>query len=229
MAIVAELLTLCLKDIGIVGEGQTASPDSMQDAFDTLKQMLGMWQADKLYIYASKEISVTLTGAASYTVGTGGVVNIPRPVKIAAAFWRSGNIDYAMQVLNSFEDYERIALKDSGALPSAVCYVASYPLATLYVYPSTSTGDLRLVTRIDLPSYVDSYDDLALPPEYAMAIRYSLDELLSVSFQTPLRPDIPPMAMKARKIMKRNNVSIPLAQMPAALSGRAVSDIRRVY
>lgn len=229
MTIVADLLNLCLKDIGIVGEGQTASADSMADAFDTLKQMLGMWQADKLYVYASKEIAATLTGAASYTVGTGGVVNVPRPVKIDAAFWRSGGVDYPVEVLDSFVDYEAIAVKGQGGeIPSAICYVPSYPLGTLYVYPSTSAGALHMVARVDLPSYVDSFDDLALPPEYALAIRYSLDELLSISFQAPLRPDIPPMAAKARKIMKRNNVSIPLAQMPGALS-RGYSDIRAIY
>jgi hypothetical protein len=228
MTAVIEIIDLCLKDIGMVGEGQTASDSSIADAFATLKQMLGQWQADKLYVYAQKEIITTPTGAVSYSVGPGADVDVPRPLKIDSAFWRSGAVDYPVVVFHSLEDYARITLKSSGAMLAALCYVPTFPLGTLYVYPQTSAGgELHMITRIDLPVYESSYDDLAVPPEYAMAIRYSLDEHLSTTFQTPLRPDIPALAQRARKVMKRNNISIPLAQMPPTLMRGRRSDIRQ--
>lgn len=217
MTTVVELLNLCLKDLGVVGEGQTASADSMNDAFTTLQQMLGLWQADKLYVYAQREIPATLTGQTSYTVGAGGDINTARPVKIDGAIWRLNGVDTPLTVFQSFEDYQRIGVKVAGGTPCAVCYVGTFPLGTLYVYPNDASGELRLIARTDLPTLFNITDTISLPPEYVMALRYSLDEYLATLFQTPLRPDIPALAARARKIMKRNNVSIPLSKMPSTV------------
>lgn len=217
MTTVVELLNLCLKDVGVVGEGQTASADSMNDAFTTLQQMLGLWQADKLYVYAQREIPAALTGQTSYTVGAGGDINTARPVKIDSATWRLNGVDTPLTVFQSLQDYERIGVKAAGGTPCAVCYVGTYPLGTLYAYPGTATGNLILIARVELPTFFTVTDTISLPPEYVMALRYSLDEYLSAMFQTPLRPDIPALAARARKIMKRNNVSIPLSKMPSTV------------
>lgn len=225
MTTVADIINLALKDVGVIGEGQTASGTTMDDAFATFNQMVGLWQADKLYVYAQKEVTATLTGATSYTIGTGGVIDVARPIKIDSAYWRSNNHDYPVQVLSSYEDYARVGSKGlTGSAPAAICYVPSYPLGTVYVFPASSEGSLRLVMRTDLPTFVDITDTVVIPPEYHSALRYSLGEYLSTTFQTPLRPDIPALAGRARKIIKRNNVSIPLAQMPDVLT-RQVYDI----
>ena len=217
MTTVAEIISLALRDVGVLGEGQTASADVIGDSLTTLGQMLGLWQADKLYVYAQKEVIATLTGAAYYSIGADATINAARPVKIDAAFWRSNGVDYQVDVFASFEDYARIGSKASGTQPCAICYVPSYPTGTLYVYPSGATGELHIITRTDLPTLSELTDTLVIPPEYHAAIRFSLGEYLSTTFQTPLRPDIPALASRARKIIKRNNVSIPLARMPAAL------------
>lgn len=226
MTTVAEILSMSLRDVGVIGEGQTASATTIDDAFQSLVQMLGLWQADKLYVYAQKEVSVTLTGATSYTIGVGGTINVARPVKIDAAFWRSNGQDTPVEVIQSLQDYELIGSKSlAGSAPCAICYVPSYPLGTVYAYPANSTGTLHLVMRTDLPVFTDISDTVIIPPEYVGALRYSLCEYLSTVFQTPLRPDIPALAGRARKIIKRNNVSVPLAQMPGALT-RHMYDIR---
>lgn len=220
MTSVAEIIDLALKDLGIVGEGQTASGTTLADAFATLNQMLALWQVDKLYVYASKTVAATLTGAASYTVGAGGDLNVQRPHKIDAAFWQGGGVDYPVDVLHNLGDYQQ-AYKAGAGQPHAIRYEPTYPLGTLYPLPSGATGTLILVTRVDLPTYIGTTDDISLPPEYALAVRYNLAEQLSSAFQTPLRPDVAAMAVRAKKILKRNNLSIPRSQMPSNLiSGR---------
>lgn len=221
MTTVAELISLSLRDVGVLGEGQTASADVMADSLTTLGQMLGMWQADKLYVYAQKEVVATLTGATSYTVGAGGNINTARPVSLDAAFWRSNGEDYPVEVMQSYEDYARIGNKTlTGSSPCAVCYVPAYPLGTLYVYPTGAAGALHLVMRTDLPALTNLTDAVSIPPEYHAALRYSLSEYLSTTFQTPLRPDIAALASRARKLIKRNNVSIPQSRMPGVLGLR---------
>lgn len=44
------LITSAMKDAGVIGAGQTASSDDMQDAFDSLTGMLALWQIDKLLL-----------------------------------------------------------------------------------------------------------------------------------------------------------------------------------
>jgi hypothetical protein len=227
MTTVAEILTLSLKDVGVIGEGQTASATTIDDAFQSLIQMFGLWQADRLYVYAQKEVVATLTGAASYTIGAGGNIAASRPIKVDAAFWRSNGQDYDVEVFQSYEDYARLGNKLlNGAAPCALCYVPAYPLGTVYVYPNGTSGALHLITRTDLPTFTTISDTVSIPPEYLEAVRYSLSERLSTAFGTPLRPDIPAMAARARRIIKRNNVKIPLSRMPGALA-RNVYDIGR--
>lgn len=221
MTTVAEIVNLALRDVGVVGEGQTASGETMADAFTTLNQMLGLWQADGLYVYAQKDITATLTGAATYTFGTGGAINAPRPVKVDSAFWRSQGHDYPVSVIASFEEYSRIGNKLGGTMPAAICYVPDFPLGTLYVYPNGATGELHLITRADLPTFVALTDTISIPPEYHTALRYSLGEYLCTTFQSPMRPDLPALASRARKIIKRNSVRVPASQMPAALGHRS--------
>lgn len=217
MAAVIDIINQALKDTGVIGDGQTANDEQVTGAFDTLNQMLAQWQVDNLHVYAQKEVVLALTGAQQYTVGTGGAVNIIRPVKIDAAFWRKGGIDYPVEVMNAFEDYEQLTFKALGSIPRAVYYLPTYPMGALYVYPQANEGELHLVMRADLPTYVTAADNLALPPEYAAAVRYSLGELLCVENQTPLRPDLAAFAKRARAILRRNNTRIPQLNMPTAV------------
>ena len=48
---VARILNLALKDAGVLGEGETAGAEMLQDAFDTFKQMIAQWQEDAQMVY----------------------------------------------------------------------------------------------------------------------------------------------------------------------------------
>lgn len=217
MAAVIDIINQALKDLGVIGDGQTANDEQVTGAFDTLNQMLAQWQADNLSVYAQKEVVLQATGAQSYSVGPGGAVSIARPVAIDSCFWRKGGIDYPVAVLNALDDFESITFKALGSIPRGVHYLPSFPMGALLVYPQPSDGEFHLFMRCDLPTYITAADSLALPPEYAAAVRYSLGELLSVENQTPLRPDLAGMAKRARHVLRRNNVRIPQLGMPASI------------
>lgn len=217
MTTVADILDLALKDAGVIGAGQTASAEDTNDAFSTLKQMVAQWQIDGLMVYATAQVSFSLTGAQSYTVGSGGAINTTRPKEIIAAFWRDGSTDTPLEVLTATEDYQRIGDKSSTGSPECVFYSPSNPLGTLYVHPVGSSGALHLTVLQPLTTYASIADDLALPGEYELAARFCLAELLCTTFGTPLRPDVAAQARKGRKLVKRNNVRIPSLQMPPQL------------
>ena len=221
---VSDLLALCLKDIGVTGEGQTASAEAINDSFTTLQQMIAMWQADSAYVYALQDNLVAANGTTKYTIGPGGDFSITRPAVVQQCYWRSGTADFTVQMLTSFDDYERICVKAVNSVPSVAYYMPTMPLGTLYVYPYPTTGELHIVTPVDLPSLATIGDTISIPPEYQMAIRYSLLEHLALVFSVPLRSDIPALAANARRIMKRNNVRVPILSIPYGIADSGVAN-----
>lgn len=229
MTAAIDIINLALKDIGIIGNGQTASADDISDCLTTLNQMLGQWQADKLYVFAQEDVSTPATGGQSYTIGPGATMDTALPVKIDGAFWRDNGIDYPLIVLNSFEDWERLSPKALAGVPRFAFFQRDNPVGLVYLYPQPSTGELHVITRVQLTRYATTADKLIVPPEYELALRYSLAELIAPTFGTQLRPDVAALAAKSRRMMKRNNVRIPTLGMPEAVVDRGRYDIYRGY
>lgn len=225
MTTVAEVIAWSLKDAGVLGEGETASAETTNDAFNTLKQMLALWQVDNVHVYAQTETSFSPNGSVSYTVGALGTVVMTRPAKIDAAFWRSNSLDYPIRVLDTFEEYESIVQKTQAGEPLVLFYNPSFTLGTLYLYPQPSTGTVHLITQTAMPALASSASTITLPPEYILPIRASLAVLLCAMFQTKVRPELAALAASSWKIVKRNNLRLGSLAMPAAIPTRHHSNI----
>ena len=225
MTTALDLITLSLKDIGVLGESETPSAEMAADSLTTLNQMLAMWQVDNLYIYAQTATTFAPSGALSYTVGTTGTVAIDRPASIDAAYYNDGSTDREIELLPTFEEYQRISSKTQDGTPRFAYYQPSYPLGVLYLYPQPASGTVKLLSKVKLPTYSATADALTIPPELEMAVRYSLDEHLSIAMSAQLRPDIAAMAQKTRKLMKRSNLRLKELDLPVP----AGFDIRTGY
>lgn len=208
MPTAADIINLALKDIEVIGEAETASAETLADALTTMNQMLALWSVSGVNVYTQVETSFTPTGALSYTVGPSGNFNISRPSVIDHVYWRSGDIDYPIHILDTFEEYQDITSKTLIGQPIVAFYLPAITQGVLYVYPQPNTGSLKITTRVKLPVYAAAADTLAIPPEFELAVRSSLAELLSINMGKKLRPDIAALATKTRKIMKRNNLKI---------------------
>lgn len=223
--IIDDILRLALKDAGIISIGQTPAPEDINDAFATLKQMIASWQTEKLMIFTQQDVSFpVMPNKQIYTVGTGGDVDIPRPNRIDGMFWRMkpGDptpVDYHIAMFSSFEDYENLTLKTLTGPGFYAYYRPSFPLGNLYVMPQPSEGDFHIVVRERLPEYATIFEDMALPPEYALALRFNLGALLAITFQTTLRPDLVDQARITKAKLKTINHETPVMQMPANLLG----------
>lgn len=208
MPTAADIINLALKDVEVIGESETASAETLADALTTLNQMLALWSVQGVYVYAQTETSFTPTGALSYTVGPSGNFNISRPSVVDDVYWRSGDVDYPVTILDTFEEYQSISSKTLIGQPYYAYYLPTITTGVLYVYPQPNTGSLKITTRVKLPVYTAASGSLTIPPEFEIVVRYSLAELLSINMGKKLRPDIAAMATKTRKIMKRNNLKI---------------------
>src|SRR5512147_1496952 len=84
----ATLIKSSLRVIGAFAPGETPPNHEIQDGLQAMKSMLRSWSARNLRLYFTTQESHALTGAAFYTIGTGGDWNTVRPVSIRSAYVR---------------------------------------------------------------------------------------------------------------------------------------------
>lgn len=223
-----DLLTLALKNAGVVGQGQTAGAEDMNDACAMMNDMFAQWQQRRYLVYHLVEKTLTCNGAASYSIGPGGDISvIQRPAMINAAFARQtvvstpNQIDYPIKVITSRETYSRIALKSLQSFPEWLWYDAAVPLGLIYPYPVISSQfELHVVFREQLQTAVNLTDTIVLPPEYREPIIYNLAVRLSAAYGTPLNPVCPALAKAGMETIRVANAQIPTMSMPFGVGRR---------
>lgn len=220
-----DIITLALKQAGVLGQGQTASAEDMNDAFKLLNMMMGQWNRKRWLIYRLQDVAFVSTGAASYTVGPGGNFNVQRADRLEAAFLRLLNgpqpIDTPLGIFASREDYNRVTNKSQAGFPQAVFYDPTFPLGTLYTWPValSSIYEFHLTLKIELAQFANLSDDIVLPAEYQEALLYNLAGRLRPAYQLPPDPSVNALAKAALNTIRNANGAIPTMQMPAELVG----------
>jgi len=223
MSTTSQIIRRALRLSGVLASGETPSANEQADALEALNAMLDAWRNESLMVYALRTESLTLTGAASYTIGAGGNLNTARPVKIEQAYWRSGDIDYPVRLADA-KAYAGIADKTTQSQPDWLYYEPSYPLGTLYLYPIPASGTLKLITWVPLSEITVVSDELALPPGYLEAITYQLAARIAVEYDRPVPPDVVAIGSAAKKDIKRVNFRTPI--MSTGLTTGRRYDIR---
>ncbi len=225
---IGDLIKLTLKDCGAVGVGQTPLAEDSNDALMRLNAMLGQWNRSRWLVYHLINLSITSTGALSYTVGPGGNLNISnRPDKIEAAFARQiiaqspNAIDYPLEAIAARETYDRIALKSLNSFPEYFFYDPAFPLGNLFVYPVASPSFQILISVKEvLTPFVSLTDNIVLPAEYFEALLYNLGARLRPAYQLEPDPTITALALASLNVIKNANAAIPTMQMPKSLKPR---------
>lgn len=228
---VSDIITLALKDAGIVGVGQAPSATDSNDALTRLNWMISQWATKRFLVWHEVSLSVVSTGAQSYTLGVGGNFNYPsssnaaRPSKIESAFFRQTNIqapnqpDYPVEVLQSRDDYNMIALKALVAFPSYVFLDADFPLANVFFWPlpQPSIYTLFVSVKAQLLNVDNLAQTLVIPPEYFAALHSNLGVLLRDAYGLPPKAINVGKAKAALSALRNANTQVPRLQVPAEL------------
>ena len=218
------LIQLILRDAGVNGVGQTPRAEDNNDVLDTLNMMLDEWATKRWLVYHLGDVSVSCTGAQSYTIGSGGDINTTRPDQVQAAFYRSTinpaqPVDYPLIDIGSREDYNRLAVKTVGTWPGWYWYDAAYPLGVLYPWPvpSSGNGELHLSLKQPLSHFPDLTTDIALPPVYLNALRWCGAQRIRPMYQLQADKSIDGLARAALAAVRGPNIQIPRMRMPQGI------------
>lgn len=223
---VADLITLALKDIGVIAKTQVPSADELADAFTTLNQMLNSWQVERLLIYENRRSVFPLTGGVqTYTIGAGGAFNIPRPVWIQdAGLVNTGvtpNFELPIRML-TIDEFAALTIKAQSATQSWYLYNDyAFPLSTLTFWPVPSVSALSVALYIPTPvtQFANTAATVSLPPGYEEALRWNLAVRCCPMFGRQIDPVVAGMANNALTIIQRANKRLDTLGVDPALIG----------
>jgi hypothetical protein len=216
-----ELINLALKQVGVLGVGQTAAAEDINDAFSMLNMMLSQWSVKRNVVHQILDAPLVATGAATYTVGIGGDFDIARPARVVGAYIRQMNpmpVDTPLKLLQSQTDWGRVSTKTIGSMPSLVYYDPQYPLGVLHVWPiPDNIYEIHLQALVPLQRFETPYDDIELPPEYQEALMYNLAGRLYPMYGMPPDQVVIQLAQASLATVRMANAQIGKLYMPADL------------
>jgi hypothetical protein len=163
MTTARDFITLCLREAGVTGVGQTPLPEDITDGFTILSRMLSQWQKRRWLVPNLIDISALGNGVKSNLIGPGQYYNTKRPDKIQAAYFKqvtgnNNNVSYPLAPIWSYEDYAKIAMKELNSWPVYYFYDAAFPYGNVYIWPIPSSdyeihllmkGPINFVMQLD--------------------------------------------------------------------------------
>jgi hypothetical protein len=220
-----DIVDLSLRDAGIIGVGQVALAEDANRGLMRFNFMLGQWQVQRYLVWHLVDVAKVSTGAQSYTVGPGGDFNVAAaPDRLEAAFFRqlanAGQpIDYPLEILESREDYNSIALKSLTTFPSYVFYDSDYPLGRVFPWPIPQAVlyEVHLTLKAVLAQVANLATVLNLPLEYFEAITSNLAVVLRDAYDLPPKPVLVARAKKSLAVLRGARAQIARLTMPVEL------------
>lgn len=218
------IISDALKELGVIAIGEQPSAAEADDGLDVLNDLLDSWRLEDLMIYSVRPLVFPLVaGQQSYTVGTGGNFNTPRPDRIEAVYIRSSNgTDYAAEITTNYQLYADVVSKGVTAqLPSLIYDDNGFPLRTLRMWPVPSDASFSAVlwAWVPLPSFPDLATDVTLPVGYSMALKSNLAVALAPRYGVTQTATIKAAALEAKNAIKRANTNPPLMTFDTDLPG----------
>ena len=214
---------------------QIAAPD-LNDALDTLNDLLDSWSTEHAFVYASPEnIFYFTANQYQYSIGPGGDfqvdaltgAGINRPLRITSAYTRFSGLDFWIDTELTEDRYTQILLKNQPAPWPLVCwYNPTYPLGLLNFYPAPSdNGELHLFTDQIFTNFASLTQAVNLPQGYARAIKWALAKELCAEYGFPMTDAIKENAADAiTKIKSLNQTPVPVSRLDDVLSRGNRSD-----
>lgn len=226
---VSQLITAALQDLRVLQVGETVSSNDSAFAFDRLNDWVNSLANEGLTVYAQARTLWTISTAASYTIGVGGVINCARPtgpMDITNIGFQdtsvSPTIEYNLGPVLTEDAYAGIAQKAlTSVYPQAAYYNPTWTggLGLIYLWPLPTSTTLQgvIYTPVPVAEFANTAVTISLPPGYRRFLRTGLAKELSSAFDAPLTAEQQQAAMESKADIKRANQR--LTDMSSGVSG----------
>jgi hypothetical protein len=209
MATWRSVITDALGELGVLAAGETAQAEDTTLGLKALNRLFDNWAAERLFIhYGTRSTWSIVASTNEYTVGSGGDIDIARPVFIDAIKMLDSNDQETHVGKLTERQYRDIVNKElTSTVATNYYYNPTYPLGTLTLFPiptdSTYTGVLYAPTAVSQASSLTA--TVSLPPGYEDMIVTNLALRLASSYGVRVDPLLVRQAEKTKAIVQRAN------------------------
>lgn len=182
-----------------MAEEETPSTSELTDAMYAANDILSSWSPQILPITPLTRESFVLTGAASYTMGTGGSWNTIRPVKIeAVSVVTTAGARKAARIV-TVEEFASTADTTATGLFADIAYIdGGFPSMTVYLLPKPGSGNAEVQSYKPLQPFANLSDTVTLMPGYTRALRWALAFEMAPEFGRPVSQELASLAADAK-------------------------------
>lgn len=190
--------------------------DELADGLEALRFMLRSWSAHNIRVYFTTTEAVTLTGATSYSWGSGGTIATARPSSIRGAYTASNLVEVVDEA-----KYRRLVVAAQGGPVQWVWYQPQYPLGYIFPYPLTS-DTLYVHTLKELTDPTTLASTVAFPTEYDDAIKWNLAVRMAPEYGKEASQTIASLAASTLHALETLNFANKIPEARVDLMGLTV-------
>jgi hypothetical protein len=209
------LITRALRLIGEVAGEEIPTAAQATDGLEHLQDLMDSFKTQRLMVpVLLRTVTPLATSKPSYTIGTGGEINIARPETIEwARLVQDRNLLPVTEVpLQILKDQEWMDVRQKGLVssyPQGIYFdhdwQAGLGLIYLIPIPSTGTSDLVLYSPVAFPEFSALHTTYTFPPGWNRALRLQLARELAPEYGRPWPPDLELAAVNSLADVKRVN------------------------
>lgn len=206
---------------GILESGETATADEINDGLSVLNDVIEGWNTGTLSVWQSANQAFPLiAGQSTYTIGTGGDFNTPRPVRIEGAYTTVQGVDFPIRIIDQLE-FNLIPLKTmQQQIPLEMVYQNDMPLGRIILWPTPSAVvNLTLSLQTQITAIPNTSTVITYPPGANKALRYTLAVELAGEFGTQVPQVVMQTYMQCVADYKRANKRQVSVQFDQAFRG----------
>ena len=228
---VTTIIAEAMRSIGACAVDEDPAPSELSVGLTRLNFMLDLWSTQSLIVRGPTTAPFTLvTGTSSYTIGTGGVFNTTKPLKVLdSCYVRDvGGNDSSVEVISA-DEYDDIEDKSyATGTPENIYYdpgaTQGSTLGTVHLYPIPDEAyTLYLAQMKALTEFTTVTDTVTLESMYLEALVNNLAVRLWFVYhdrKEPIPPDIKLFATKSLRALDSVNDQKVFSRTDIPSSGR---------
>lgn len=189
-----------LKKAGVTGKGRQPDAFDSNEALDDLNDMIAQWNIQRYIVWGLLDKGIVSTGAASYSIGPGGDIDMTRaPRSLKAGYVKQLvsspglNVNTPLDIIPSMEQYSRIALPGLVSFPLKLFLdTTPWPLCLIRPYPLPNANIYEIHVIVQNPiNLIDLATDLSVLPDYYIpAFKFNLAKRLRQGYGRGFKPDL---------------------------------------
>ena len=172
-----------MREAGKLQDGQDPTSEQYARYFPRVQDMVNLWQTKGIKLWLWVDQSITLiSGQATYTIKSGGDVNLPRPVDLVSGYYSDSNGVRRPLTSLSWDEYDRLSqVSQTGALNSYFLDKQALQFnLSFWLTPDAqaATGTAHMIVKQTVTGPVALNDVIGFPQEWFIALYWGLaDEI----------------------------------------------------